>query len=229
MNPMDASAALALNTPVATWLAGLVTIGVVVAYEVLQRWYHRGTPQGMARVAHANLREAWFRAITEHPGMELLAVQTLRNSLMSATLTASTATLGLMGTVTLTATQWPAPSLNVPWAWPQISPRLGMELALMLALFISLACAVMAVRSFSHASFIGAMPAGSTPKQQWLPTGIEHVRKAGELYSWSLRALLTTAPLVASIAHPLAGPVATLCLVLALWRLDRVPTPTQQT
>jgi Protein of unknown function, DUF599 len=217
------------NTTTNAWLAGLLTIAIVLAYEVLQRWYHRGTPQGMARVAHANLREAWFRATTAHSGMELLAVQTLRNSLMSATLTASTATLGLMGTVTLTVSHWADPSTSLHWGWPLVSPRLGMELALMLALFISLACAVMAVRSFSHASFIGAMPAGSTQQQEWLPTGIQHVRKAGELYSWSLRALLTTAPLVASIAHPLAGPIAALCLVLALWRLDRVPSPTHQT
>ena len=215
----------ALNDPSQDWLAGLLTLGMVLLYEIIQRWYHRNTPQGMARVAHANLREAWFRAVTAHPGSELLAVQTLRNSLMSATLTASTATLGLMGTVTLTASQWHQTAPPTSWGWPHLSPRLGMELALMLALFISLACAVMAVRSFSHASFISAMPSDSPQQQQWLATGILHVRKAGELYSWSLRALLTTAPLVASIAHPLAGPVAALCLVLALWRLDRVPSP----
>lgn len=213
------------NSATQDWLAGLLTLSVVLLYELIQRWYHRSTPQGMARVAHANLREAWFRAVTAHPGSELLAVQTLRNSLMSATLTASTATLGLMGTVTLTASRWSDSATQLSLGWPNVSPRLGMELALMMALFISLACAVMAVRSFSHASFISAMPAGSTQQQQWLPTGIEHVRKAGELYSWSLRALLTTAPLVASIAHPMAGPVAAVCLVFALWRLDRVPAP----
>jgi len=93
----------------------------------------------------------------------------------------------------------------------------------MVALFVALACAVMAVRSFSHASFISAMPTGSPQQQQWLSVGIAHVRKAGELYSWSLRALFMTAPLVASIAHPWAGPVAAIALTFALWRLDQVP------
>lgn len=199
------------------WLAGALTICGVIAYECWQYWRHRNSAHGRARKAHANLREAWLQAVSERPGSEILGVQTLRNSLMSATLMASTATLGLMGTVSLTASRWPGKEELA------VSPRLAMELALMVALFVALACAVMAVRSFSHASFISAMPTGSTQQQQWLAVGIAHVRKAGELYSWSLRALLMTAPLVASIAHPWAGPVAALALTFALWRLDQVP------
>lgn len=172
-------ARLDLSDIAQAWLAGILTLGWVFAYELWQHWRHSNSAHGRARKAHANLREAWFQAISERPGSEILGVQTMRNSLMSATL--------------------------------------------MVALFVALACAAMAVRCFSHASFISAMPTGSTQQQQWLPIGIAHVRKAGELYSWSLRALLMTAPLVASIAHPWAGPVAALALTFALWRLDQVP------
>ena len=42
-------------------------------------------------------------ALSRQPGSEILAIQTLRNSVMSATMTASTAVLGLMGTVSLAA------------------------------------------------------------------------------------------------------------------------------
>jgi len=217
---------LDLSSNVLTWLSGAVTVGMVLAYELLQHWRHRHHPLALARTAHANLREDWFRSISTQPGSEILAIQTLRNSLMSATLTATTATLGLMGTVTLTASSWVSvsnTSASSVMAWPSISPRLGTELALMLALFITLTCAVMAVRSFSHASFIGAMPSGSAIQQKWFEAGVEHVRKAGELYSWSLRVLLMCGPMVASMAHPLAGPVAAVGLIFALWRLDRVP------
>ncbi len=217
---------LDLSSHVLTWLSGALTVGMVLGYELLQHWRHRHHPLSLARTAHANLREDWFRSISTHEGSELLAIQTLRNSLMSATLIATTATLGLMGTVTLTASSWvtaTSPSATGVMSWPSISPRLGTELALMLALFITLTCAVMAVRSFSHASFIGAMPSGSAVQQKWFEIGVEHVRKAGELYSWSLRVLLMCGPMVASMAHPLAGPVAALGLIFALWRLDRVP------
>ncbi len=219
-----------LNSITLTWLSGAITVGMVVAYELLQHWRHRHHPLSLARTAHANLREDWFRSINTHVGSELLAIQTLRNSLMSATLTATTATLGLMGTVTLTASSWVSPtttSVSGIMIWPAISPRLGTELALMLALFITLTCAVMAVRSFSHASFIGAMPSGSAIQKKWFEVGVVHVRKAGELYSWSLRVLLMCGPMVASMAHPLAGPVAALGLIFALWRLDRVPQHSQ--
>jgi Protein of unknown function, DUF599 len=209
---------LNLSDAAQSWLAGALSLCFVLAYESWQYWHHRDSVHGRARKAHANLREAWLQAVSERPGSEILGVQTLRNSLMSATLTASTATLGLMGTVSLTASRWPGSEELA------VSPRLAMELALMVALFVALACAVMAVRSFSHASFISAMPSGSTQQQQWLSVGIAHVRKAGELYSWSLRALLMTAPMVASIAHPWAGPVAAVALSFTLWRLDQVPT-----
>ena len=85
------------------WLAVIVTLGIVVAYEGWLALAQRRTPQRLARSAHASLREDWFAAISAQPGSEILAVQTLRNSLMSATMLASTAALALMGTVTLAA------------------------------------------------------------------------------------------------------------------------------
>ena len=53
----------------------------------------RRRPERMARTAHAALREDWFAAVSLYKGFELLSVQTLRNSLMPATMTASTAVL----------------------------------------------------------------------------------------------------------------------------------------
>ena len=89
------------------WLATLATVVVLVGYEFVLATVQRHKPDRVARSAHAALREEWFTAVSAHPGSEILAVQTLRNSLMSATMTASTAVLGLLGTITLAA-----PSLN---------------------------------------------------------------------------------------------------------------------
>ena len=87
------------------WLASAATILIVALYEAIQRWRHQDSPGQLARSAHAELREDWFRSISDHAGSEIIAVQTLRNSMMTATLTATTATLGLMGSVTLAASQ----------------------------------------------------------------------------------------------------------------------------
>ena len=62
------------------WLATLATIAVLVAYEAALTVAQRRHPERMARSAHAELREDWFTAVSQQKGSEILAVQTLRNS-----------------------------------------------------------------------------------------------------------------------------------------------------
>jgi len=203
------------------WDAAIATLAVVILYEVWLAFAQRRHPQALARSAHASLREDWFEAVSAQRGSEVLAVQTLRNSLMSASMTASTAVLGLMGSLTLAA-----PSLHASFGAaqsgaPVFTPRLAMELSLLLLLFSSLASSVMAVRYYTHASFIGAMPVESAARQRWAHAGSAYVRKAGVLYSWSLHNLLLIVPLVAFILHPYAGPVTALLVAAVLYTFDR--------
>jgi hypothetical protein len=205
-----------------TWLAAGLTIAVLVLYEAALLQVQRHHPERLARSAHAGLREQWFAAISRQPGSEVLAVQTLRNALMAATMTASTAVLGLMGTLTLAA-----PSLHASFGatagagTPQFTARLALELALMLLLFASLVSSAMAVRYYNHAGFITAMPVGSPEREHWAGAGAAYLRRAGMLYSWGLRHLLLVAPLVAAILHPAAGPPAAGVVVAVLYGFDR--------
>ena len=99
-------------------------MAVLLIYEIAQVIARRRNPAAMARTAHAELREEWFNAISRQPGSEILAVQTLRNSVMSASMIASTAVLALMGTITLT----------VPSLWATTETAGGVHSALALAL-----------------------------------------------------------------------------------------------
>lgn len=208
--------------PNTTWLAALVTVATLILHEIAMALAQRRRPGQLARSAHATLREEWFAAISRQPGSEVLAVQTLRNSMMSATMTASTAALGLMGTVTLAAPSLSASVAEATRDGPHATPRLLLELALMTLLFASLVCSVMAMRYYNHAGFIAAMPVGSEARQRWSATGSTYLRRAGWLYSWGLRHLVLIAPLVAFLLHPAAGPVAAVVVVLVLRRFDRV-------
>ena len=204
-------------TNATTWQAALVTIVILLVYEAALLLVQRRSPARLARSVHATLREEWFVAISKQRGSEILAVQTLRNSLMSATMTASTAVLGLVGTVTLAA-----PSLHSSFgAGDAITARLALELVLMTILFASLVCSAMAVRYYNHAGFISSMPVDSEERRRWSATGVVYVRRAGLLYSWGLRHLLMVAPILASIVYPLAGPVAAVVMVVALLGFDR--------
>ena len=208
-------------TAVMTWLAAGITIAMLVTYELSLLWVQRRNPLTLARSAHANLREEWFTALSQQKGSEILAVQTLRNSLMSATMTASTAALGLIGSATLLA-----PSLNSSFGTldnmtRHFTARLVMELVLMAVLFASLVCSAMAVRYYNHAGFILSMPVESDERSRWGPTAVAYLRRAGLLYSWGLRHLLMVAPLLVFIVYPLAGPVAALLVMAALYGFDR--------
>jgi uncharacterized membrane protein len=203
------------------WLVTLSTVVMLLGYELVLAAAQRSRPDRMARSAHAVLREEWFTSVSQQPGSEILAVQTLRNSLMSATMTASTAVLGLIGTVTLAA-----PSLKVSLGAREIplglTPQLLLELLLMTLLFASLVCSAMAVRYYNHVGFISGMPVGSDARNRWAEVGVTYVRRAGILYSWGLRHLILVAPVLACLLHPLAGPVAAVVVIFVLSRFDRV-------
>lgn len=202
------------------WIAVLATIAILLANEAALLIAQRHKPDRLARSAHATLREEWFAAVSKVPGSELLAVQTIRNSLMSATMTASTAVLGLVGTVTLAT-----PSLHATFAASDASlhfaPRLVLELVLIAVLFASLVCSAMAIRYYNHASYIGSMPINSEARLRWSDTCAIYLRRAGILYSWGLRHLVLVAPILAAILHPAAGPIVAVLVVLILSGFDR--------
>jgi uncharacterized membrane protein len=198
----------------------------MAAYEVVLRLLQRRSPERLARSVHAQLRDEWLIALAAQRGSEILAVQTLRNSVMSATMTASTAVLGLIGTVTLAA-----PSLNASLAasadlLPQITTRLMLELALMTLLFASLVCSAMSVRYYNLTGFVASLPVDSPQRASWAPAGKVYLRRAARLYSWGLRYLFLVAPVLASLVHPLAGPVAALLVIAVLVSFDRFPAAT---
>ncbi|MFG6429035.1 DUF599 family protein [Pelomonas parva] len=197
-----------------TWASVGATLAVLGLYEALLLLLRRWRPQRLASARHAGLREEWFRVVSAHKGSEVLAVQTLRNSLMSATMLASTAALALMGTVTLAA-----PSLHDDLA--SLSPRLVLELALLVLLFASLVSTVMAVRFYNHAGFIGGMPVESEARARWTAAGVRYVRRAGVLYGVGLRQLVLVVPVVSAMLLSASGPVAALLVVAVLYSLDR--------
>ena len=206
------------------WLAAGIMVVMLIAYELSLLWFQRRSPKLLARLAHANLREEWFAALSMQQNSEILAVQTLRNSLMSATMTASTAALGLIGTATLLAPTLHASIAEVDNLSRHFTARLVIELVLMAVLFASLVCSAMAVRYYNHAGFIVSMPVASDERHRWGPTAVAYLRRAGLLYSWGLRHLLMVAPLLVFIVYPLAGPVAAMLVLAALFAFDRFKT-----
>jgi uncharacterized membrane protein len=199
------------------WLAFGVSLFIFVAYEGWVLWVGRRRPQRM--------RSDWAAVLSERPGFEIIAVQTLRNSLMSATIIASTAALGLMGTITLAGGTMLESFAHPRGEGDPVRPVL--EALLMLALFASYVCSSMAMRYYNHAGFVMSMPAQSEQRKPLDPMARDYVERAGLLYSWGLRCFLLIAPLVAGIVNPLLMPFMTVGLVIVLWFFDRPAKPAE--
>ncbi|ABM35249.1 DUF599 domain-containing protein [Paracidovorax citrulli] len=211
-----------LPSSLAVWAGALATLGIPLAYEAWSCAAARHRPLSRARGAHAHLRADWLDAVSAQPGSEILAVQTLRNALMSATMAASTAMLGLMGTVGIAA-----PSLRAllqgaatPAPDSAVLAAAVLELALLVLLCASLTAMVAAVRHYHHAGFVAGMPVGSPARQRWTPTGRDHLHKAGLFYSRGLRWLILGVPVTAGLLHPLAGVLVAVLWVAGLMRWD---------
>ena len=205
-------------SPAGAWIASLATIFLLLGYEALLWLLQWRRPHRLARSTHVRLRAEWFAALSRQRGSEVLAVQTLRNSVMSATMIASTAALALMGTMTL-AVPGIDPALTQQSS--RLTPRLVLELLLMVQLFASLLCSAMAVRYYNHAGFIVSMPVESDERLRWTGTALAHLRRGGLLYSRGLHYLIMVAPAAAAILHPAAGPVAAVALIAVLVGFDR--------
>ena len=203
------------------WLAVAASVLAIAGYELRMAAVGRRSPQSTARSSHALLRSEWVEALSHQAGSEILAVQTLRNSLMSATIAASTAALALMGGLSLLATMTVRTgALQAP---QPLSVRLVLELLLLATLFASYVCSAMAMRYFNHAGFVMSLPVGSEQRKQREPMAADYVRRAGLLYSWGLRLFLFVAPVVAGLVSPYAMPFAAVGLVFVLAMFDRGP------
>ena len=207
-----------MNEPV-TWSLLAVSVLMYVVYEAYVLTRGRRTPDRMARYAHARMRVAWVASLHDKPGFEIVAVQGLRNSLMSATIVASTSALALMGSITIAGAGFAsgiASFRTEGWA-----TRPVLEGLLMFVLFASYVCSSNAMRYFNHATFVMGMPVGSRERNTWMPLATDYVERAGILYSWGLRTFLMVAPVVVGIVKPLLMPVMTALLVGVLWHFDR--------
>lgn len=192
--------------------AGLL---ILLGYEGLMR--RRTAAGATARSVHSQLRDEWVVAIGVQPGSEIVAVQTVRNSLMSATINASTAALAFMGTISLALPRLsgPADAMAAPTA------RELMALLLTAALFASCMCSVMAMRYANHLSYVISAPVSSSMRGRWATVAAAYLRRSGSYYGSGWRLFLMGGPFAIGVSRPWLMPVATLILVTVLRFFDR--------
>ncbi len=204
----------------------LVSAALVAAYHLFLRNKVKHDPTYTVQAVNRIARTAWVETIMQDDKHAVLAVQTLRNSTMAATFLASTAVLMIIGVLTLSEqgekleATWHA--LNVVGA---INPMLWMVklIMLLLDLFVAFFSFSMAIRVFNHVGYMINVPVRLNHKMITPAHVATHLNRAGHFYSLGMRAYYLLVPLVFWLFGPHFMLVATIGLILVLYRLDRAP------
>jgi uncharacterized membrane protein len=153
---------------IVAWAFFSLSLMLLVGYE--WRIHHIGQkqPERLARYANAKLRMHWVASMGDKPGFEIVAVQALRNSLMAASISASTAALAVMGALSMLGAS--LFSNLTRWSGENALPTV-LQAMLVGLLFASYVCSAMSTRHYSHASFIMSMPVGQPERQAMNPGG----------------------------------------------------------
>jgi uncharacterized membrane protein len=201
------------------------SLALLVAYQGYLRYRLSQDPGYTVQRVNNLVRTAWVADIMRR-GEGVLAVQTLRNSMMAAVFLASTAVLMIIGVLTLSEQ---GDKLRTTWQALDVFGAASAQLWLtkMLLLLIDLLVAffsfAMAIRLFHHVGYMINAPQNEDLVAADPAHVSAHLNRAGHFYSIGMRAYYYTVPLLLWLFGPhfmLAGTVA---LVITLYYLDRTP------
>jgi uncharacterized membrane protein len=203
-------------------LAG--SIALVAAYYLWLLRKVRRNPTYTVHGVNELARTAWVANVMRNPARDVMAVQTLRNFVMGASLMASTATLLIIGTLTLSGQ---AENISRSWHVLNLGGTHAAELWIfkvlcLLAVFIVAFFAfAMAVRLANHVVFMINLPDADAHHTLSPQAVARRLNRAGNLFAVGMRAFFFAVPLVFWLFGPQFLLLATLGLVYALRQLDR--------
>jgi uncharacterized membrane protein len=207
--------------------AFLVSVALVSGYHLFLAVTVRRNPFYTVHSANVIARRAWVEHVMSDPSREIMAVQTLRNSIMAASFLGSTAVLLMMGTLTLISQ-----SSHVSESWHVLSlsgadyPELWIAkvLLLLLAFIVAFFSFAMVVRLLNHVLYMVNVPAAKRTHPALQPEQVAgRLNRSGFYYTVGMRAYYIAVPLVFWLFGPPFLLAASVVLVAVLYRLDRGP------
>lgn len=191
----------------------------------LHLWFRiRGNPTYTIHGVNNLARTLWVGQVMDHPEKDVMAVQTLRNFIMGASLMASTAALLIIGTLTLSGQ-----AENIARSWHVLN-AVGTHaaalwivkvLCLLADFIVAFFAFAMAVRLANHVVFMINVRAPEV-HPSLSPTAVaRRLNRAGGFFAVGMRAFFFAVPLVFWLFGPPFLLLATLWLVFTLQRLDR--------
>jgi uncharacterized membrane protein len=208
-------------------LLGLALSATMIgAYYWHLRIRVRQDPAYSIHFVNESARRLWVEHVMANPTRDVMAVQTLRNFIMVGILMVSTATLLIIGTLTLSgqadsiARSWHAMNFLGPPSAEVWSFKVMCLLADFLVAFFAF---TMAIRLTNHVLFMINVPGELRVANEALaPESVaRRLNRAGYMMAVGIRSLFVAVPLVFWLFGPAFLVIATIGLLVALFRLDR--------
>ena len=199
---------------------------LLAGYHLFLRIRLKSDPLFTIQAVNATARAAWVETVMSAGNKDVLAVQTLRNSIMGATFLSSTAVLLIIGTLTLSGQ---GENLTSTWHTLNMFGAARAELwltkllALLLDLFVAFFSFAVAIRLFNHVGYMINVPATLNHKALSPQHVALHLNRAGACYALGMRAYYIAVPLVFWLFGPHFMLISTLLLIPILYYLDRAP------
>jgi uncharacterized membrane protein len=201
-----------------------LSCGFVALYYLWLRNKVKVNPTYTIHGVNQLARSLWVANVMSNASKDIMAVQTLRNFIMGASLMASTATLLIIGTLTLSGQ---AESISRSWHVLDIGGTHAAELWIVKVLFllvdfiVAFFAFVMSVRLVNQVVFMINAP-GAAAHHNLTPTAVANrLNRAGNMFATGTRAFFFAVPLVFWLFGPVFLVVATLGLIVTLVHLDR--------
>jgi uncharacterized membrane protein len=206
-------------------LSFFISAMALLVYQRYLYWRTVRDPASSAQDVMLVARAAWVGSVMRER-RDILAVQTLRNSTMSASFMASTAVLLIIGVMTLSAQ---GDKLSGTWHSLNFLGQSSTELwvfKLLLMLFDLLFAFFsfsMSVRIFHHIGYLINVPLDKLQESAQIKHVEAQLNRAGVYYRVGMRAYYFTVPLLFWLFGPHFLLGATGALVFFLYHMDRSP------
>ena len=215
--------------PSILYLVDLATFAFCIAilgiYQLRLQHRIRLNPAMTVQGMNARARSAWVRRVMTEKGLEIMAVQTLRNSTMAATLMASTSVLLIFGILNfLVSADKIGPVFHSLNTWGAHAPLLWI-FKLILALvdfFVAFFSFSLAVRGYHHAGYLVNVPMDTPDHGLTIEKVTQLMNRSGKYYSLGMRTYYFSVPLVLWLFGPLWMLLSSLALLAVLKHLDHL-------
>jgi uncharacterized membrane protein len=207
-------------------LAMALSALMVAIYYYHLRVRVRQDPTYSIHFVNESARRLWVEHVMALPSKDVMAVQTLRNFIMVGILMVSTATLLIIGTLTLSGQ-----ADSIARSWHAINARglpsaelWSVKVMCLLADFlVAFFAFTMAIRLTNHVVFMINVPEALREGNGALaPSEVaRRLNRAGYMMAVGIRSLFFAVPLVFWLFGPIFLVTATFGLLVALFRLDR--------